>query len=418
LIAKEWLSQVLLALAYNAGGWNAVLLESMVAVAFAFALLYGHLAQSLRPIVAAIVVILVIILMTPVVVSRPHLFTFILVVVMTSQLFGAAEKQVAPPWWLLGLIVLWVNLHGSFTLAFVIAGFAFLDAMFINRLKDRGLLLRWIVFLVLCPIMSLINPYGITPYLIGFKLMSGIQVMSMITEWRPFDAQVDPIDEAGILLFLGAMLFTRPKLSIFRILFVLLTFHMMLTHIRFIYVFFLALPIIASRGVAESLPSLSWESWAALPRDPLEANAAKNRNAILATGVVLALAGFVTAATLHSFRPPPRRTVDGAFAYIKEHNLAAGTVFNSYNLGGPLILNGIKTYIDGRADQIYQGQFLDDYVNSGDPNDTTILSRILEQNKVTWTIFPTTDSYNAALAKLPGWKKTFSDQYATIFERQ
>ncbi len=416
-IAKEWLSQVLLAIAYNVWGWNGVLLEALFAAVLAFVFLYDHLAQSLRPVAAAVVVIVVAITLTPVVIARPHVFTFALVVVMASRLFGVAEKQEAPPWWLLGFIVLWVNLHGSFTFAFVIAGFAFLDAMEKNRLKDRSLLLRWLAFLVLCPLMALINPYGLQPFLIGLNLISGIQAMTLITEWQPFNAQVDPINEAGILLFLGTLLCTRPKLGIFRIFFVLFTLHMMLTHIRFIYIFFLSLPVIASWAVAKANPSLTWDAWAALPRDALEAGAARHRNAILVAGVFLALAGFATASIVHPFRPPPRRTIDAAFAYIKDHNLN-GPVFNSYNMGGPLILNGFKTYIDGRADQLFQGAFLQDYVNTADANDTTILSRILDQNKMTWTIFPSFDPRNDALAKLPGWKKTFSDPYATIFERQ
>lgn len=416
-IAKEWLSQVLLAIAYNIWGWNGVLLEALFAAVLGFVMLYLHLVQSLRPIAAAVVVIVVAIALTPVVIARPHVFTFVLVVVMASQLFGAAEKQTPPPWWLLLLVVLWVNLHGSFTFAFVIAGFAFLDAMEKNRLKDRGLILRWIIFLALCPLVTLINPYGIQPFVIGLNLMSGIQAMTLITEWQPFNAQVDPIDEAGVLLVLGTLLCTRPKLGIFRILFVLFTLHMMLTHIRFIYVFFLSIPVIASWAVAKANPSLSWDAWAALPRDALESAAAKNRNVVLATGVILALGIYLAAATLNPFRPPPRRTIDGAFAYIKEHNLA-GPVFNSYNMGGPLILNGFKTYIDGRADQLFQGQFLQDYVNTADPGDTTTLQAILDKNKMTWTIFPATDPRNQALAKLPNWKQTFSDPYATIYERQ
>jgi hypothetical protein len=416
-IAKEWLSQVLLAIAYNIWGWNGVLLEALFAAVLAFVLLYNHLAQSLRPIAAAVIVIVVAIALTPVVIARPHVFTFALVVLMTSKLFGAAEKQVAPPWWLLALVVLWVNLHGSFTLAFVIAGFAFLDAMEKNRLKDRGLILRWLAFLVLCPLVTLINPYGIQPFIIGLNLMSGIQAMTLITEWQPFNAQVDPINEIGILLFLGTLICTRPALGIFRVLFVLFTLHMMLTHIRFIYVFFFCVPIIASWAVAKANPALSWDSWADLPRDGLETVLGKNRNLFLAAGTLLALASFAAASTVHPFRPPPRRTIDGAFAYIREHNLT-GPVFNSYNMGGPLILNGFKTYIDGRADQLFQGTFLQDYVNTADPADTSTLQRILEQNKMTWTIFPAIDPRNQALAKLPGWKQTFTDAYATIYERQ
>jgi predicted Zn-dependent protease len=71
-----------------------------------------------------------------------------------------------------------------------------------------------------------------------------------------------------------------------------------------------------------------------------------------------------------------------------------------------------------RADQMFQGAFLQDYVNTADPADTSILQRILDQNKVTWTIFPSFDPRNQALAKLPGWKQTFTDAYATIYERQ
>jgi hypothetical protein len=416
-IAKEWLSQVFLAVAYNIWGWNGVLLESLLVAVLAFVLLYNHLAQNLRPVAAAVVVIVVAIALTPVVIARPHIFTFALVVVMTSKLFGAAEKETPPPWWLLVLIVLWVNLHGSFTFAFVIAGFAFLDAMEKNRLHDRGLVMRWIIFLALCPLVTLINPYGIQPFVIGLNLMSGIQAMTLITEWQPFNAQVDPIDEIGMLLVLGTLLCTRPKLGIFRIFFVLFTLHMMLTHIRFIYIFFLSIPIIVSWAVAKANPSLSWETWAAMPRDALETAAGNNRNMILVIGTVLALVAFAAASIVHPFRPPPRRTIDGAFAYIKEHNLT-GPVFNSYNMGGPLILNGFKTYIDGRADQMFQGQFLQDYVNTADAADTTTLQKILEENQMTWTIFPATDPRNQALAKLPGWKQTYTDTYSTIFERQ
>jgi hypothetical protein len=120
---------------------------------------------------------------------------------------------------------------------------------------------------------------------------------------------------------------------------------------------------------------------------------------------------------LKPFEPPPRRSITAAFAYIKEHNLT-GPVFNSYNMGGPLILNGFKTYIDGRADQLFQGAFLQDYVDTADAADTTKLQRILDQNKMTWTIFPSFDPRNQALAKVPGWKQTFTDAYATIYERQ
>ena len=40
-------------------------------------------------------------------------------------------------------------------------------------------------------------------------------------------------------------------------------------------------------------------------------------------------------------------------AYMRD-----GTVYNEYEFGGFLILNGVKTFVDGRNDQIYTGGFL------------------------------------------------------------
>src|ERR1700732_722527 len=54
-IAKEWLSQVLLALAYDAGGWGAVAVLSAAAVGFAFALMMRLLLRDIRPLPALLI---------------------------------------------------------------------------------------------------------------------------------------------------------------------------------------------------------------------------------------------------------------------------------------------------------------------------------------------------------------------------
>ena len=416
-IAKEWLSQVFLALAYDIGGWNGVLLLAALSAVASLALVYFAMAENLHPFLSGAIVVGLAIVLLPVVIARPHIFTFPLMVLFAINLFEAARSQAPPPWWLLGVVVLWVNLHASFTLAFVIAGAAFLEAMEISTLKNRALTMRWIIFVALCPLMALINPYGVQPFLIGLNLISGIQAMTLITEWLPFSAVTDPLVEAGLLVTILAILMARPKISIARAVFIVVALHMMLSHIRFVYVFFLSVPVLIAKATSLSHPGLSRIAWAQKPRDSVESFAAVHSKPLLLAIACATLVVFAIAITLNPQRPPPRRTIDGAFAYIREHNLQ-GPVFNNYNLGGPLILNGIKTYIDGRADQLFLGDFIRDFIASSDPDGQPLFARLLNDHNITWTLLPPSDTRNAFLAQMPQWQKTFSDPYAVIYERK
>ena len=189
-VSKEWLSEVLLALSYKFGGWNGVLVITSLAAVSAVLLLYRQLAQFLRPTMAGLSAISFSIMLSPVVLARPHVFTMPIAAYFTARLFRAAEAKQAPQFWLLGLVTLWANLHGSFTLSFVIAGFAFLHLLENVRLTDKPLLVKWCVFLVLCPLASMIHPYGYEPIRIGATMMATNKAMAYIVEWMPLDPQV------------------------------------------------------------------------------------------------------------------------------------------------------------------------------------------------------------------------------------
>jgi hypothetical protein len=120
-IAKEWLSQVLFALSYNIAGWNGVVWLAAFAIACALTALYFEIARSLNPPLAVVATIFITLFTVPVFVARPHIFTFVVAIIFASRLWRAAYDQRAPEFWLLLLVTLWTNLHGSFTLAFIIA---------------------------------------------------------------------------------------------------------------------------------------------------------------------------------------------------------------------------------------------------------------------------------------------------------
>ena len=421
-IAKEWLSQIIFAVTYDVAGWVGPLVLACLVAAATAGLMFRFLARDLAPLFAGALVVIVIFELKGVTVARPHLFTFPLLVIFTATLFSAARDVKPPPWWTLALIVLWVNLHASFPLAFIIAGFAFLDIAERSRLKDMKLLTRWMVFGVLCLGAALINPYFLQPLLITADLARGIDVMAAISEWQPFSPSANPLIELGFMAILAILLGARARLTLARIGFVLFTFHLMLTHIRFIYVFFLATPLVITPEISTMWTKLSLAHWQQNPRDALESLLAKYWRFCAGLAALAATGATAVAMARDLAHPPTFVTNKEALAYIDAHktqNLALqGHVLNEYNLGGPLILHGIKTYVDGRADQIFQGDFIRTYLASAQTSGKEALHKILSDPAITWTLFFTEDPRNAEMAKLQDWQKTFGNDDVVIFERK
>ncbi|RVD32932.1 hypothetical protein EN746_37370, partial [Mesorhizobium sp. M8A.F.Ca.ET.023.02.2.1] len=126
-IAKEWLGQVFLSLAYRSGGWTGVATLIIAAIGLTVSVTAWFLSAWLKPVLAVALTFILAILIAPVYTARPHIFTLPIIVTWTAVLFRASAEEQAPRWWLLALVVLWANLHATFTLSFVIAAFAGLD---------------------------------------------------------------------------------------------------------------------------------------------------------------------------------------------------------------------------------------------------------------------------------------------------
>jgi hypothetical protein len=263
-------------------------------------------------------------------------------------------------------------------------------------------------------VAALINPYGWTPFQINLDMMAGNESMPLITEWQPFNAGREVIVEYGLMAALAVLIGLRARLGWGKVIFLLFALHMFFTHIRFVYVFFLLAPVLVAEAIALAYPKIATATWAGRARDGLEEWTGR-RFLPLASGLVLA--ALVAFGSLAQFAPPPRRSIDGALAFIRDQNLTAGPVLNGYNLGGVLIFNGIKTYIDGRAEQLFRGAFISDFIASSDIGGDKVLARMLDDVKATWTIMPVYDVRNGFLAEMPGWRKAYGDDYVMIFTR-
>ena len=113
--------------------------------------------------------------------------------------------------------------------------------------------------------------------------------------------------------------------------------------------------------------------------------------------------------------PPEGTAAERPIAYAVANNLQ-GNVFNEYRYGGSLIFHNIKTFVDGRAEQLFTGDFFPDYVNSGKHDGAKLFKDLIEKHQITWTLLPSDDLRNGYLDQM-GWKKAYSDDKAVIYTK-
>lgn len=120
LTPHEWLAQVLFALAHRVLELNGAILLAALVVATAFWLVYRHSrAHSASLLTAAFVSVLGLLSASIHWLSRPHIFTFLLLALWMGVLYQLRRGGIRR-WWLLPLLMLaWVNLHGAFIAGFV-----------------------------------------------------------------------------------------------------------------------------------------------------------------------------------------------------------------------------------------------------------------------------------------------------------
>ncbi len=132
--AHEWLAGVIYALAYNYCGWLGLIFLTSVAFAYTLAYLTRYLLKYVEPVYAILLALLVGAVLRSHLLARPHVLVWPLLIVWAVHLSQAAEKGQAPSRWLALLMVLWVNLHGSFILGLaLIAPFAVEAIISTNR---------------------------------------------------------------------------------------------------------------------------------------------------------------------------------------------------------------------------------------------------------------------------------------------
>lgn len=400
--AHEWLSEVLMALAYRAAGWSGLCLLFAAAAGGAAAMLAGHVRRHLAPIPAAAVTALALMCVAANLLARPHILALPVLAAWTLSLIRARDRGAAPSLWLLPLMVLWANLHGSFVLGLALIGPFALEALIENRKTPWPTIRSWGIFGVAAVVAATLTPHGLHGLIFPFQLM-GLDSTALIAEWDPID-----FSEPGpFLIALAALVFVGLwkglKVPPLRLILLLGLIYMSLVHSRHQMV----AAVVGAMVLAEPLSRVL--AAATAPERPL------GRTPVL---LVAGLALLAVAAIRISL---PVERADGLTTPMTAlgkapAELRGKPVFNDYGFGGYLISQGVKPFVDGRAD-LYGDAFMRDYsrANRGDP---AALKATLERYGVAWTLLNPDTPAVAALDAMPGWRRLYADAYGVIHIRE
>ena len=402
-ISSSWLSQVLFAVAYQLAGWPGVVAVSALAIAAAFALLVRLLASRISVAAAGVVAMVAFALAQHHLLARPHVLAMPVMVAWVAGLIAAADRRTAPSPWLLPLLALWANIHGSFVLGLVLVGPIGLDALWNAPPPRRRLLaLKWALFGMGALAACCATPYGWDTLFAARKILELGGLLAVISEWAPISFTHVGAFEVCLLLAIGAMLYLGVALPPTRILLALGLLHMALSHDRHIEVFALLLPLVLLTPLADRFGAT---------RDAAPAS----RSAATIAAVAAAALLIVGVTALRPIRLATDEHYAPAIAALRAQNVTR--VFNDDMLGGYMIWKGMAPFIDGRS-ELYGERFGLDYFKAVSLLDPNVLFRLLDENRIEATIlFPSTPAARL-LDHLDGWQRVFANDWVVVHMRR
>jgi len=412
-VPHEWLAEVVLAAVFWAAGWSGLVVLTAACFGATMAILTGFLLRHFEPFSALIAVTLGGALVLGHLLARPHILALPLLVIWCGALIRSRDAGEAPPLLLLPLMALWANLHGSFMFGLPLALFLGGEAVLQPgaRLREAR---RWGVFSLLAVAAALLSPNGLSGFVEPIRLMAMPSLQASFREWLSPDFHTfQPLEIC--LLGLTALGFTTgARLPPSRLLLLLALCHMALAHVRHAELLGLAGPLIIAAPLGPQIAArIRTAPISELSRGVARLAAPARQPAAVCTLVLVA------GLSLVSVLRPIERTGDPvtpATALDAAMRMGlSGPVFNSEGFGGYLIFRGVPTFIDGRV-ELYGNDFLARYLKA-QGGDEDVLTALIKQYAITWTLLSPQQGAVRAFDSLPGWHRVYADNVAVIHTR-
>lgn len=401
-VAHEWLAEVVYAGAFDLAGHAGLAAVVTIAVMALNAIVFLHLRPRVGPVGLLVALLAMDIILRPFFYARPHVLVWPLLAFWAAALLSARDRGRPPPLWLALAMLVWANLHGSFLLGFAVAGVIGLDA-WAKSGWSRSTFLGWLTFGLAALLASLVNANGLAAFTHPIAIM-GMESLSRIAEWLPSTPGRYPYFYIVLLPTLAAILTKGVRLRWGDTLLLLILLLMAFTQVRHQTWLAIIGTLVLAPGIAfpreGSEPLFGWS---------------KPRRAWTVVAAVLALAIVVGRAALPIQPREGDRYPYGMIAAIPPE-LRDEPVLNGYSFGGPLILAGVRPYIDGRAD-MYGDEFTLDYLQITDGDERRFRAAV-KRHGIRWTFLPNGTPLLEYLDASPDWRRLYADDRGVIHVRR
>jgi hypothetical protein len=412
-VAHEWLAELVMAALQGWLGWTGLTLATALCFAFAMTLMTRAVLRHFEPLSGLILVFASFALLEPHLLARAHALALPLMVAWSAEVFAARDSGRSPSLWLLPLMALWANMHGSYMFGLALAGYLGAEAVISpgpghSRASE---LRRWSGFLALAVASVFLNANGIDGVLEPFRISAMPTLQATVIEWRSPNFQQFKALELWLLGIIFVSFSTGIKLPITRILLLIGLLYMALQHQRHADPLAVAAPLAIAAPLAPLLNRMTRPDSNSAVAGLFGLPPAKPSTPVIAAAL-LVVAVFGVVALRH---PLERRdnaiTPALALAAARQAGVS-GPVFNNERFGGYLVLSGVKVFIDGRM-EIYGDDFLKRYNALIDGEEPALLNA-LAQYGIGWTLLAPDDRALLIVDGLPGWRRIYADQYAVV----
>ncbi len=424
----EWLSEVILALCYKAGGIRGLKLFKFACTAATMTLLALASAETGASIaLQQIVLTAAALALGPMMQFRPQLFDFLGLAALLLILARDSYRRAGPLWSAIPLLALWANLHGGFIVGLAALAVYAVVAAAADGFAGAGLHRAIRVSLVLAAgaLATLVNPYGIANWVTVFHTLNYPLTRAILSEWQPLAFRIaeewrkSPLTAVNFalaiapLLALAACFAARPRGGDLP----LVAIALLMGAGAWFAVRNLALAVIAWTAPLCRHATLLFERRAG-SRSAVRTRAGPlppvvNQTVIAAVALWLAIqTGLFSPALRAGFAVP-----QGAVAFMRAHGLE-GNVLCDFAWGEYVIFHlapGSKVFIDARYDMVYPREVIADYLDFflDGPRAATVLKAYQHD----FVLIETSAPARALMERSAGWTLVYSDSAAMLFAR-
>jgi hypothetical protein len=394
---QSWLAEIVMALAFRGAGWAGIHALFGAAAGLTAFVVARFIRRRVDWAPALVATVLGLACVSGSLLARPHMLALPLLALWCAALVAAREENRAPAWWILPVMPLWANLHGSFAFGLALVAVLGAEAVMEGPARRRAAL-DWATFAAAALLSAMLTPDGWRGLLFPFHL-TAMHGLNHIGEWQASDfARPSPLEYA----LLGTMFVLaqgKVRVKPVRVLILLGLVHLALSHARHQMLLGVAGPLLLAPALAAAWPAKNQST------SPLPA---------VAAALLLAL-GFGMRLAIPAPRGQDAISPRAALAHVPPA-LRTLPVLNDYAYGGYLIWTGIKPFIDSRAD-LYGDAFLSNYAAIARP-DKAALDSSLAHYHVRWTLFRADAPVVRLLDAMPGWRRLYGDKAAVVHVRR